>query len=338
MTGQSLQVLGHDFAFAHGRSGALQLLLLTRSDVDRLLGAHDIQELRRILGELKFTSHLDQSLSEPQDLLTACGRWLRSEVDRMCPEEELSTFDILWIEEDLPFIAALLKRRHGLHAGVTESPLPILSAFTPELLQRFVLEGDAEGAPKELVTFIEQMSALETPDARAIDSAVAQWAANLRLEHARRSSSNLIRTYVQHLIDTQNIRTAFRLRSEDRGNAAAFFLHGGTLAPETLLGSSEDIVHVIERSDLSYHASAAIAKATKDPLSLERALSELLAADIAAMWNIPLSIEPLFAFAAIGLTQLRLLRAIVIGKRNRLSPQDIKRVLPPFLSASHYLG
>jgi len=55
------------------------------------------------------------------------------------------------------------------------------------------------------------------------------------------------------------------------------------------------------------------------------------------MWNIPLSIEPVFAFAALAQSQLALLRALIIGKRANLDPQTIKKMLPPFLSASHYV-
>ena len=69
---------------------------------------------------------------------------------------------------------------------------------------------------------------------------------------------------------------------------------------------------------------------------IERMLSDIRAEDIGALWNEPLKLEPVFAFAATALTQLALLRALLIGKRAQLSPQEIKRLLPPFLTASHY--
>jgi len=93
----------------------------------------------------------------------------------------------------------------------------------------------------------------------------------------------------------------------------------------------------IDRSSLSFTLTEDLLDLTDDPGALERELAKVLASDIAHMWNIPLSIEPVFAFAALALSHLRLLRVLLMGKRNGLSPQEIKKLLPPFVSASHYV-
>jgi len=79
-----------------------------------------------------------------------------------------------------------------------------------------------------------------------------------------------------------------------------------------------------------------VREGAEDTNVIEQGCSEVIASDIARMWNVPLTIDPLFAFAALTISQLRLLRVLLIAKRNGLSPQEVKKVLPPFLSASHY--
>jgi hypothetical protein len=92
----------------------------------------------------------------------------------------------------------------------------------------------------------------------------------------------------------------------------------------------------VELAELGYGVADAIRKNPADARSIEQALSEVTAADIAEMWNIPLKLEPVFAFAALAFSQMRLLRAMLLGKRAGFSPQELKQVLPPFIPATHY--
>ena len=132
-----------------------------------------------------------------------------------------------------------------------------------------------------------------------------------------------------------NIRIALRLREENADDSV--FIQGGSLDLKRLAGNLEGIVKAIERSHLPFSLGEAVRKSADSPNDLELALSEVTASDIAHMWNTPLSIEPVFAFAALAQSQVALLRALVIGKRAALDPQSIKQMLPPFISASHYV-
>jgi len=74
-------LLGQNFSFASGRTGVLQLLLLTQPDIDRLLGSRDTSEANKILTELKLTSIINQGLNEGDAILQAVGAWIRHEVE-----------------------------------------------------------------------------------------------------------------------------------------------------------------------------------------------------------------------------------------------------------------
>ena len=141
--------------------------------------------------------------------------------------------------------------------------------------------------------------------------------------------------YVIHRIDLTNIRTAMRLKSEVTD--LSVFIKGGTLNLSKLTGDVNGIAKAIELSNLPFSLGEAVRKSGDDLSDLEVALSKVTANDIAHMWNIPMSIEPVFAFAALAESQVALLRALIIGKRAALDPQSIKKMLPPFISASHYV-
>jgi len=331
-------IVQQDFAYASGRTGVLQQLLLTASDRDRLLGATSLKEAEAILTELKLTNPIDQGLEKSDEILRAIGAWVREEVDTMAPVNKRPTFHILWLEEDAPVLSYLLKKHHELTSEGSTLPQSGMTAYGIESLQALV-EEDANGSlPMHLVTFVKEVKAMKDVSPISIDSAVSKYIATLQLSLARASGSKALRTYVEHKIDLTNIRTALRVKSnESLITHHSSLLQGGTIDLQKKLGNPEAIAKAIDRSDLPNTIAEVIRNTNDDSAVLEHALSKVIANDIAHMWNIPLSIEPVFAFAALALSQMRLLRVLLIGKRANMSPQEIKHMLPPFLSASHYV-
>ncbi|MDP7477031.1 MAG: V-type ATPase subunit [Candidatus Peribacteraceae bacterium] len=325
-------LIGQQFAFASGRTGVLQQLLLTAADRDRLLGCKDLPEAERILTELKLTNPIDQGLKKADEILQAVAEWVRGEVEDMSPIAKKPTFHILWLEEDEPIISFLLKKHHGLTSDVSKEPVSGMTTYEPEALRTLVESGEQNMLPEHLATFVREIKERTDWKPEQIDAAVSQYVANLQLTLARTSGSSLIRTYVRNKIDLTNIRTALRVTDD-----ASSLMSGGSLNLQKVLGDAEGIAKEIEKSDLPNALADAVRSGDKDQNALEMSLSKVTADDIAHMWNVPLSIEPLFAFAALAHSQLKLLRALTIGKRAGLSPQEIKQMLPPFLSASHYI-
>ena len=324
-------LIGQHFAFASGRTGVLQQLLMTSSDRDRLLGAKDLAETEQILTELKMSSIIDQGLKRSDDILQAVSEWIRREVEQMSPEASRPVFHILWLENDAPILSYLLKKHHNLHSEISRQPESGMTTYAPEDLQSLVEESSSGRLPDHLVSFVREIKEQRDPLPEAIDAAVAEYCADLQKRLARASGSDLIQKYVIHKIDLSNILTALR-RKEERVDTSVF-LQGGALDLRKIAGNREAIAKQIEKS----HLPNEIANAIRSESDIEPALASVTADDIAHLWNVPLSIEPLFAFAALGSSQLKLIRAIVIGKRAGLSPQEIKSMLPPFIPASHYV-
>jgi|GEM_PF-519894 V/A-type H+-transporting ATPase subunit C len=331
-------LIGQHFAYASGRTGVLQQLLLTASDRDRLLGSADLKEAEAILTELKLTSPIDQGLKKSDEILLAIGAWVRAEVETMAPESKKTAFHILWLEEDAPILSYLLKKHHGLTSAVSTEPQSGMTAYGTQALQALVEEDTVASLPSHLIEFVKNAKGMKNASPQSIDSAVAQYIATVQIALARASGSAALKDYIEHKIDLSNIRTMLRVKSNELLiTYHASLLNGGTLNLGTTLGDPIEIAKAIDRSSLPYSLGEAIRKNADDPNALEHALSQVIAGDIAHMWNIPLSIEPVFAFAALALSQMRLLRVLLIGKRAHMSPQEIKLMLPPFLSASHYV-
>lgn len=314
----------------------LRHALLSQADVDRLLGTHDVQEFNRTLTELKLTNGIAQGLKSAEDILPALEVWVREEVERMTPAAKKPTFSILWLEGDAPTLSYLLKEHLGRTSQISHLPESKLSAYSPEVLRECIATGDTlSPLPSPLSTLIESVRENQEISSAQIDTDVAQCIALLRSRLARASGSPLIRMYAMHLIDVENIRTALRLIEKPKEEARGFLLDGGSIKADLLAGDLQTIKKAIQRSDLHY-ALTDIENLATNPNALEKRLSDVLALDLRKMWNVPMGIEPLFAFAAITVSHLSLLRAIAIGKRNGLSPQDIKSFLPPYIRNTLY--
>lgn len=329
--------LDQAFAFAHGRIGVLQQLLLGRSDVDRLLGAHDAREAEKVLTELKLTTQIDQGLQREEEILSAIASWLKAEIEHMAPEGKRDVFAILWLQGDAPLLAYLLKRKRGLTSAISQEPAHMLTTHHPDTLRALVETEESKMLPASLVTFVRATLAEENLDPADIDIRVARFTAAEQLKLAKRSGSKGIRLFVRHSIDIGNIRTVLRLIDAPKEERLRHLVPGGMIKPERLTGSRNEIAFAIEETGLGYGLADKIRQEETSGSDLERAFSDVLAADIARLWNVPLTVEPLFAFAALTLSQLRLLRVLLIGKRSGLSPQEIKKILPPFIPATHYV-
>ena len=328
-------ILGQHFAFASGRMGVLKQLLLTSSDRDRLLGASDLKEAERILTEIKLSSTIDQGLKKADEILPAITAWVRREAEDMSPLEKRPIFNILWLEEDAPYLSYLLKKHFKLVSAVSQEPLTSMTAYDPAALKALVESGERGTLPEHLIDFVTEAKEMKSPEPQDIDRAVAGYVCTVQKRLARMSGSAHIRTFVTHRIDLINIRTAMR-HSEEEVDPLVF-LQGGELDTRLLRGNPKTIATALEKSYLYTSVAKAIRRYDGNQNDLEQALAHVRADDIAHMWNVPLSIEPLFAFAALAHAQLKLLRALTIGKRAGLSPQEIKSMLPPFISATHYV-
>lgn len=319
------------FAYAYGRTTVLRPSLLTEGDVNRLLGATNGADAVRMLTELPMTKYIPQNIERPEQILYAVFHWLQQEVIGMSPSNLQPVFEILWLEDLGTLVSLYRKKEHGFlqhDAGAVESF--VSHEFKPTW-DTFVQTGKVEVLPINIRTLVERTAEATFDSPQEIDRLVSKEVTTLKLALAKRSGSRLIKTFVQDSIDLKNIRLKLRLGS---GYTESLYLPGGRFTVKTFTGTSEQMITAIETSKLSYTLADTIR--TGDIAAIEKASSSILAATISRMWNTALSIESTFAFAAITVQNLKLIRSILIGKQNDLSPQEIKSITPPFIRASLY--
>lgn len=273
-------------------------------------------------------------LDDLKELVPSMERWLKEEVEKMSPPDKRDVFNILWLREDMPVLAYYLKKYHGQSSPISKDPPAAVTMYDIRQVKALILEGknDHQTLPNDLVRFIEKIKSRTNISPQEIDSEVAQFVAQTQMRIARRSGSRLIKRYASHLIDLQNIRTSRRLSSDQM--ARFHFVEGGEIDIDLLTQDIDKMSVLIRQSSLPDSVLKSIGSGDESAVVLERGLNRGLAHDIAEMRSIPLSIEPIFAFAVIALSHILLIRTILIGKAAKLSGQDISTMLPPFFSTS----
>lgn len=332
-----LSALGQDYHFGYGRVGVLQQELLTPADIDKLLLARDEHQLMKALSDIKLSRHVEYAL-DPHRFIEELERWLRDEVRGMTPAHARDIFDILWLRGDAPRLAYLLKKHHGLTSPISVEPSVGATAFDPGEVRHLVESGQPGQLPEDVVEFVDRVKHLPSSTLpQIIDTAVSQFVVDRQKSLAAKSGSTGIQRYVAHHIDLTNIRTSRRLREDDA--PADHLLHGGEIPIDAFLLSPARLASAISASSLPnslVDAIAITADSTESSVELERGLARAIAHDLAVMRDQTLSIEPIFAFAAVALSQFKVLRTIIIGKSTHLSADEIRKLLPPYLSTSPF--
>jgi PIN domain nuclease of toxin-antitoxin system len=321
---------GLDFAYGYGRVGVLQQNLLHKQDIDRLISAHTDKELHQILGEISFTSSVMPM--DNLDFVPAMERWLKDQMFRLAPEGKAGVFDILWLREDQAVIAHLLKEYHEQTSGLTQIQQSSVTAYDIDMLRKQVMESGHRELPEDIAHFIESIKAKKNIRPEEIDHETAVFIANKQLELAKASGSPLIIRYVRHLIDLQNIRTARRIKPGE--DTAHLFIAGGEIDPRRITTNPREIALLIHNSTLPQTLADSMTDSDDTALVLERSLNRGLAHDVAEMRSVPLSLEPIFAYGVMALSQILMIRTILIGKAAHLEAADIARMLPPIFSTS----
>lgn len=329
-------ILGQQFAYGFGRIGVLQQHFLSQGDIDRLLGAHDDQQLLQIVGELDL-AHGIEPTTDPRELTVRMERHFQAEVRAMAGADHREIFDILWLPNDGALLAYLLKKHYGLTSAISVEPLAGSYAYPPQALQSLIETGKTSAdLPRSLTEFVLRMRARFGATPQVIDDSVSQYVIEEQLRLAKKSGSRLILRYIQHQIDLKNIRTARRLRPED--DPKTHLMVGGRIPVADLSADPKKLASLIQSSHLPSELADSLGDSDEASVALERGLARAMARDISAMRERVLSMEAVFAFAIIMQSQIRVLRTIAIGKSMKLKAEEITQLLPPFFSASPFVS
>lgn len=336
-------ITGQHFAFAHGRLSVLIGNLLTRTDVDRFLGAPDFKTAKHMLDDLKFIEFSSGNETVDEVLSQALNR-ARSESERMVPRARRDLLNILWLQYDVPYLAFRIKELKGMTSDVASMSAFLHTAYPREAWEAALAGKTRADLPPEMLSVVHALVHAQNASPQDIDRALAKAEAKTSLRIARKSGDGLTVEYVRHTIDLMNVRIFQR---GDARNFAEEFIPGGLLPLTAFTGDRVSYRKALiktpygfkMKSDLHGFDSDRFNRSSPPPeewTNLEQAIAQTRLDDLRAMWNQTLGPGPVFAYMNTIIDQVNLLRAILIGKKAQFTPQDIKKILPPLVSASYY--
>lgn len=297
---------GSSYAYGYGRVGVLQEELLTTSDIDRLVGAPSIADVRTVLSELAFTRDVpaDTPLSSMQ---LALEQGIAKEIRDMVTPEEWEGFAALFLQNDRAVMASVLKKAAGLMDR--DATVSGLTVYGEDRIEACVFEDQWSGLPEEAVRFLGSMKRKNDQSPREIDAAVARFIEQDRLARIATLRSEKIDLYYKYYRDAQNIQMGGRL--EDVDGVLNMLVPAGTIPLQRVLTRAQtEGEHLLQ--------------------SLQRSMARV----IGDMRLMAVSKESVFAYGLIALSQASLVRAIVLGKDVGLSPEDIRDLLPRMYATS----
>ncbi len=320
---------GQNTAYGYGRLGILQQKLLTGNDVDRLVMSHSPAEFERVLNEIAFTEPVRGM--PVQKMVAGMEQWLRRELNSMLPEPENEVFSILWLREDSARLSYLLKKHFHLTSNLQ---LPSDENVEDSPLGHLVLKGESGEVMSEVADFILPLRLKTELTVAEIDTLVAKFVAEEQVRIAHRSGKTLIERYVRHLIDLQNLRTVHRLHSDDV--IEDHLLPGGSIDFEQTGRNNASIAAALRLAGFNANLTDLFSQSPETGLEMERAIGEAIGHEVVTMRSIPLSVESLLAYGVVAMSQLKVLRTVLIGKNAGLRSEEIRTMLPPFLSTSPF--
>jgi hypothetical protein len=320
---------GTSLAFAYGRIANLKDALLSENDCNRLLGAKDGKDATAILTELPLTKYIDQGISQSHELLQAVEHWIKYEAFTMTPVDKQNVLHVLWADRIAATLSLALKQKHGFTLSTTMLEDSLAPAECEPWVQ-YITTGATEQL-SEIAQYILCSLPNNLDTAIMIDTLCFAAAAAYKIKEAKRSGSTAITRYIVHTIDCTNILN--RLRFGDNLDPA-HVLPGGDISLAALTGAKSALLAAMTHTDLSYQLIDAIRNDSTN--TIEQLCSSVIKQDLSNLWNTPLSIEPVFAFAAVGMNHVEYARNILIGKLNGLEPQEIKHLVPTFIPASTF--
>jgi V/A-type H+-transporting ATPase subunit C len=332
--------------------------LLGAEKLEQLVAAKDIEAQIRLLSETAYKPELEEALLQGHTV-GAIDRALRdnlahtvSKVLAMLPVPGVAMVDALLARWDIFDIKTIIR---GVHAHSTQTE--ILDSLMPAATLSEAELGELAGA-EDVQGVVDILATWQMPYARPLDQAmpafrdsgttaplelaVDRWffeRASKQLAKGRDRDRVIVRRIMGTIVDTENLRTLFRIAGADfdREHAASFWLPGGSYVPEEMFvdlavnaGDPDGVLDGIRRTPYSRPLEeAAKIYLLEGTLSvLERALENMFMHEVIACRRPdPLSIGIVVAFLWAKQNEVTNVRVAVTGRSVGLPEDRLRREL-----------
>lgn len=325
-----MKIKDTDYLYATMRIRANENSLLTAQAAERMIEAKTPEEAAKVLSEAGYGDASARSFSDIEKTLLAKRLETFALVDEICADKHI--LEVFALKYDFHNIKTVIKAALTgqepeplLVEGAVIEPQKLLAAFRADELSELPAEmANAIGEARETLS--------HTGDAQYADFILDRACFDMMAKSAKEAGSGFLMGYVALLADAANLRSA--VRTYRRGKDAAILrdcLVGGGSIPEGVF-LSYDFEGGFSSTPLA--EAAAYAKETAEGkrgfLEFERELDNALINYMKSAKYIAFDERPIIAYIAAKENEAMMIRIIMSGKLEGLSPDEIRSRLRVF--------
>lgn len=309
----------------------LETRLIDRTKIEAIVAASDFQDAMRLLQDSRYSEYLGTDSYE-EGLRKAIEDMYR-DMYKVTPVK--SIVDIFAARYDGHNIKCLIK---GKFSGVESDGLLINAGTIPaDKLKAAVKEEIFRDFPAVLRKYVEM--ALEDyknhGNPQSIDILIDKGVYEYMLELSGKSENEYVKGIVKTMIDIANIKAFIRSKIQEKGRELfeRVFVPGGVIDRDTYLGSIGDSIENIpnrfSHTDHFKWLKPGIEEyiKSKDLGSIEKYSDNFLIDFARKAKLVSFGPEPMVAYILARENEIKILRIVLTGKKNEVSPGDIRERL-----------
>ena len=313
-----------EYTYSVARVRAKEASLLTRQDIDQLLGIDGYEAALRLIRDRGYRSRED---ADAEEITAAAHRELWDFVAELAGEDALR---ILRLPVDYHNIKASVK---AVFSGMDGSDLLMENGTADgSMILDCVRRREYDDLDPHIAQVCEEALALllRTQDGQACDIYVDKEMLAAMDETARESGDSFIRGYADLYIDTANLKAAYRCAIAERGlpfieNAV---YSGGTLNARELISAAAQGLEALYDYLTATRYSGCVEAMKAGAAPFEKWCGdEIMGFMDAARWD-SFTAAPIIAYYYAKVTEIGAVRLILSGKRNQLEDNRIRERVP----------
>lgn len=332
------------YAYAVGRIRVLETRLLNKSNVDRMLGANNAEDAFKVLNDLDYASH-STDVSSPadfQDVINIGLQETKDLLEKIAPDPRI--LDLLWLRFDIHNIKTIIKAKvKELPEETLEDNVMRFGSLSHNLLQKYIFEGThKEKLPETLKDAIDQALTLyeEHQNIQEVENYLENQFFTLTKDISKKSKDEFIKEYWRTMVDIKNIKAAIRAKKlgDSVRDINALFAEEGHVSIQTLLqyiGTENDaeaeslLTEGIKRTKYIDAVSHGLETYEKESslLTLEIELDNFLVNYLKQAKRMVFGAGPLFAYFLAKKNNAQIIRAIMVGKLNKIEENRIRKLI-----------
>lgn len=319
------------YAYAVGRTRALETRLLDRARFDRMIDATSAEEALKVLAESDYANAVAE-LADVHDFESMLAAELKEAFDlilKISPKPEL--ISIMALRYDVHNLKVLFKAKY---LGIKSDLLIPVGSLELDKMEYAVAEEDFRDLPEKLRRAAEDVSEdfLVNRDPQVIDLLLDQVLYDQLVSSARERGINFLEGMFIRQIDLTNLKSIIRVKRMglNRELLKNILLPHGSIPNDLLAGMLdeplESLITMLSMSDYADLVSEGVRnwmdKGTVS--SLEKLSDDYITAYLKKGKWTPFGLEPLVGYLWAKEIEIKNIRLILVGKINKLPAEAIR--------------